>query len=145
MRFLLFVSAEVAVPKNTPDSIQRGMIIHQEKQIEIWKSDQRVTDSSEKWSELNYAGWRVGSGWHWRSPAKTCFEPTSISLIANLPFEVAPKLHRVPCLESSSWPSYMPRHSSGIFLVMEQWLLFPSRTVQKLGMQDETIKMTLHP
>lgn len=66
-------------------------------------------------------------------------EPTSISLIANLPFEVA-----ASCIESLVLHTVLDpaicRASEGISLVPEPWLLLPSRTVQKLGMQDEAIK-----
>lgn len=51
------------------------------------------------------------------------------------------ELHQVPCLAWCSWPIYMPCYPLRISSVQEQWLLLPKSPVQKLGMQDETIKL----
>lgn len=53
------------------------------------------------------------------------------------------ELHWIPRLASCSWPCYMPCHPLGISLVLEQPLLLLEKTVQKLGTQEETIKMML--
>lgn len=50
------------------------------------------------------------------------------------------EFHWVPCLALCSWPWYMPRHPLQISSMLEQWLLLPRRTMQKLRMQDEKIK-----
>lgn len=50
------------------------------------------------------------------------------------------ELHWVPCLALCSWPWYMPRHPLQISSMLEQWLLLPRRTVQKLHMQNEKNK-----